>query len=464
MPQDVFNQLGQFFAELGYIVWNFIEPVWPILAFAILLPLAYSAWFAWRKFIYKKNIRYILLEIKMPREIKKNPKAMEQVFTAVHSLRNAPGTWLEKWWDGEVTRPYSFELVTFGGETHFYIRLYYKQKSLMEAAFLSYYPDLELVEVDDYVSRLPGNIDELQKQGYDLWGTEVILARESAYPIKAYEKFESPDEDKQYDTMSSYFELFSSLKKEEIICFQIIIAPKGHEWAERWQGLLQKLNERKSEAKEKLTTDVSFPGGFPGPLPKFDIKRAGEDDNTLFRTAFRTPGETDILKAVGNNLSKPAFDTLIRFVYLSPKTMYMDSIPRRGIRGILNQFTAIDLNSFDFNNPTAVGTGRVLLFHFPHVFPTKRSLSRKAKNLYNYINRVIPEENFIGRLITSRFFSWSFPSKRFEMNTECLATIFHPPTVLSLTAPHIERVESKKGGPPAGLAIFGSEESIEGLK
>jgi hypothetical protein len=50
------------------------------------------------------------------------------------------------------------------------------------------------------------------------------------------------------------------------------------------------------------------------------------------------------------------------------------------------------------------------------------------------------------------------------MNVEGLATLFHPPTSVVLTAPHIRRVESRKTGPPAGLAIFGEEGEIEKYK
>ena len=46
----------------------------------------------------------------------------------------------------------------------------------------------------------------------------------------------------------------------------------------------------------------------------------------------------------------------------------------------------------------------------------------------------------------------------------CLATVFHPPGYLALTGPHVKRVESRKGGPPAGLAIFGGEENVEKLQ
>ena len=47
------------------------------------------------------------------------------------------------------------------------------------------------------------------------------------------------------------------------------------------------------------------------------------------------------------------------------------------------------------------------------------------------------------------------------MNIECIATLFHIPTVIVLTAPHIKRNESKKAGPPAGIAIFGEDKELE---
>ncbi|HUX36026.1 MAG TPA: hypothetical protein VMV71_03275 [Candidatus Paceibacterota bacterium] len=456
--------LSQFLLFIGSLVWNFLAITWWFWLFIIIAALTHSAWFFWRKSIYKEETEFILLEIRIPREIQKNPRAMEQVLTAIHSLRNAPGTLAEKWWDGEITRWYSLEIVTFGGETHFYVRVYFKQKALMEAAFLSYYPDLELVEVEDYAQRLPQNVEEMHEQGYDIWGSDVVLSREAAYPIKTYTEFESPDENKQYDTMSSFLELFSSLKREEIIGFQILIAPTDQDWWKKWEGLLKKLSTKEEERK-KLGTATSFPSDIGiGVLPMFEVTRPDKDDMKFLKTAFRTPGETEILEAVGKNLSKPAFDTIIRFIYLSPKSMYMDSIPRRGVQGVLNQFSALNLNTLVRNDKTAVGAPRVLLFHFPYIFPKKRGDIKKARILHNYIKREIPEDEFIGKLMTSNIFNWNKHTKWFEMNTECLATIFHPPSIMSLTAPHIKRVESKKGGPPAGLAIFGGEENVEKLQ
>jgi len=464
MFSDFLQFLVHFLTSIGSFAWDFLALSWWLWAFAILAPMAHSLWFFWRKSIYKhEETQFILMEIRIPREIKKNPRAMEQVLASVYMFRNTPNTLAEKWWDGEVTRWITFEIVSFGGETHFYARAYWRQKALLQSAFLSYYPDLEIVEVDDYADKMPANMGELYKRGYDMWGTDIILKHEAAYPIKTYEDFEAQAEEKEYDTMASFLELFSSLKKEEIVAVQILIAPADPNWRERWEKLLDDLKNKKEGVK--MSTKTSFPKeGAIGILPMFEINKPGKDDFGLLKTAFRTPGETDILKAVGRNLSKPAFETMMRMIYLSPKSIFHDSFPRRGIRGVFNQFSALDLNSLVFNDRTSVSQPRVTFFYFPWIFPVIRSEYKKARVLHNYLHREILEEEFMGKVMTSAFFNWNFKAKNFDMNTECLATVFHPPGYLALTGPHIKRVESRKGGPPAGLAIFGGEENVEKLQ
>ena len=465
MSSDFSQFLAQFLASIGSFVWGFLAISWWLWAFIILASMAHSMWFFWRKSIYKnEETQFIVMEIRIPREIKKNPRAMEQVLTSIYMFRNTPNTLAEKWWDGEVTRWITFEVVSFGGETHFYARVYWRQKALLQSAFLSYYPDLEIVEVDDYVDKLPANMGELYKRGYDMWGTDIILKNKAAYPIKTYEDFEAQAEEKEYDTMASFLELFSALKREEIVAVQILIAPADPDWRKKWEGLLSKLKSNKEDAPKPGTT-TSFPTDYSfGPLPMFEVKVPGKDEMGFLKTAFRTPGETDVLKAVGRNLSKPAFDTMMRMIYLSPKSIFHDSFPRRGIRGVFNQFSALDLNSLVFNEKMSVSQPRVTFFWFPFIFPVVRSEYKKARVLYNYIHREILEEEFMGKVMTSAFFNWNFKAENFEMNTECLATVFPPPGYLALTGPHVKRVESRKGGPPAGLAIFGGEENVEKLQ
>lgn len=450
-------------SAIGSFLLGFLALSWWFWLFLLLLPVTISAWLHWRRELFKEDYQrnQVLLELKMPREILKNPRAMEQVLTGIYAMRNTATDLSEIWWEGEVTRWYSLEMASFGGEVHFYIRGFSKQKALIEAAFLSYYPDLEIEEVEDYINRIPRSLKELYAQGYDIWGTEMELDNEDAYPIKTYSEFESPDENKQYDTMSTYLEVLGKLRKEEFAAIQILIAPASPKWRDTWDGLVEELRARAAKQEKMMPkTAASFPGG---PLPALEVvsPQDSSEGNKFFRSFMRTPGETEVLEAVENNLSKPAFETLIRFIYLSPKVMFGDTYPRRGLAGIFKQFTALDLNSISWNSLTMT---RTKLWQWPYVFPKWRNEYRKDRVLWNYRKREMAPHTTVGRFATSYWLSWNFPTHNFHMNTECLATLFHPPTSFVLTAPHIKRVESRKAGPPAGTAVFGGEEEIEKFK
>lgn len=445
--------------ELAWNIPRFVLSVWWFWLFLVLLPLVESTWLAWRQKVFEHEMKWTMLEIFVPREVNKSPQAMEQVLMAFHSLRNAAGNFQEWYKDGEITRWFCLEMVSFGGEIHFYIRFYHKYRPLVEAAFFSYYPDIELVEVDDYITRFPTNMQECYRQGYDLWATDMVQARPAAYPIKTYREFESPDEDKQFDPISNFLEVLGQVKKEELVGLQILISPAEDSWHEEFDKLIEKIKESKSKTKKKkkVSTLVEFPGG---PLPQL-VPISGGEEEAKSSYLIRTPGETDVLEAVERNLSKKAFETMIRFVYLSPKSIFYDSFPRRGLAGAFNQYAATDLNYFRQNY--AVGT-RTLINNWPYIFPNWRNEYKKQRMLYNYREREMMPETFMGKLLSSYLFDWNFKAEKFLMTTQCIATLFHPPTAVVLTAPHIRRAEHRKAGPPSGLAIFGSEDDLDKFK
>ena len=50
-----------------------------------------------------------------------------------------------------------------------------------------------------------------------------------------------------------------------------------------------------------------------------DVEKKDDDkDKNNFASLFKTPRQTDILKAVEENLSRRAFDAVIRLLYFSP--------------------------------------------------------------------------------------------------------------------------------------------------
>lgn len=415
-------------------IFDFFLRTWWFWAFLILLPLTQSFWLYWKQEKFKNDIKWVLLELRIPREIDKSPKAMEQVFAAFHTLRNSPGNVREKYFDGEVTRSLALEFVSLGGEIHFYIRTYAKQRNVVEAAMFAYYSDVEIVEVDDYVDRLPRDLQEVYEQDQSVWGTEMILSKEQAYPIKTYPSFEDEEESRQLDPISTFLEVLGKIKKEEIVAIQFLTAPADKSWAEEGMELLEELIKPKT----------------------INVPSESEEGGDKKITITRTPGQTDVIEKIEANLSKPAFYTLIRLLYLSPKSLFSDSLTK-GLTGAFNQYSSLDLNSFRQNYGMST---RVDPWTFPHIFSKTRAEYRKQRIIYNYKRREVPPETWAGNFITSHFFN-SNHSKRFILNIEGLASLFHPPTKMVLTAPHIQKMESRKAGPPAGLPIFGEDEEIK---
>ncbi len=123
----------------------------------------------------------------------------------------------------------------------------------------------------------------------------------------------------------------------------------------------------------------------------------------------------------------------------------------KGIIGSLNQYAAPNLNMFTHNY--SVWT-LIKNYLFPYVYYPQRLEARKQRMLHNFRNRALPEKLAFGKFITSNIFDFNNKSKISILVTSELATLYHIPGGQVLTSPHIERAESKKMGPPAGLPIF----------
>lgn len=421
------------FPELARVLLS----IWWFWMFCALFPLFYDLWLHLKQEQFKQAIKWTLLELRIPRLVEETPQAMEQVLMAMHQLKNEPGDFVEKYVDGEVTRPFSFEIVSFGGEVHFYVRTYAKQRPLVEAAFFSYYPDVEIVEVEDYIDRFPKTVTETYQNRQDLYGIELKLEKHQAYPIRTYPAFETADPDKQLDPISALLEFLAKIKKEEIVGIQIVAAPSSAGWL-----------------KDKETTDLLE----KLKNPNADKEKVDEKGNIIKFPKILTPGESDVLKAVEKNLSKPFYDTVIRLVYFSPAEMFWDTYPKRALLGSFNQYSAANLNSFKANNDVQTKTR---VWDYPHVFGGVRVEYRKQRLLHWYRTRAVPPETYWGKWYMSYRYASAFVSKRYPLNVEAIATIFHPPTEFVLTAPHIKRVEARKAGAPAGLPIYGEEDVLE---
>ncbi len=419
-----------------------VRDFWPLWLFIALVFIAPGLWKAYIQEHYKRSIKWVLFELRIPREVRKTPKAMEQVFAAIHSVQNSASDLQEEWWDGEVPMWFSCEAVSFGGEVHFYMRVPVVRRRHIEAALYAHYSDIEIVEVEDYIDRLPPAMSGLLDAGYKLFGNEFILVNKDVYPITTYVDYEAVAEEKELDPVSALLETLSRIKPQEHLWLQILVRPKVDEYITKWH-----------EEGEKEINMIKETTG----KRKIFSQQFGE-----FIMIDRSPGDVEMMKSIERNISKPAFDVVIRQLYIATKDIYSATFGRRSIRMALNQYASETFNKFKYN---VSAWTLAKIWYYPFIFPKRRARARQERIYYNYRNRNMYQETFSGTLLNMRLFNWGFKprrmSKKLSLNTEELATIYHLPTYIVLTGPLIKREEAKKMGPPAGLPIYGEGDSEE---
>ena len=167
----------------------------------------------------------IMLEIRIPKEILKPTRAMETVLNSMRQTIYAPPDWYEKWIDGQVQLSYAFEIVSIGGEPHFFVRTPADIRDSVEAALYSQYPDAEISEAPDYVKMVP---QDIPNKDWDLWGADYRLLKPNAYPIKTYRDFETEHEakeEKRVDPIAGLLESMAKIQPGEQLWIQIVAEP-----------------------------------------------------------------------------------------------------------------------------------------------------------------------------------------------------------------------------------------------
>lgn len=428
------------------VVFTVMLQFWWLLAFLVLSFAAPSFWLTYVQTYYKKNNAYMLIELHLPREVKRSPRAMEQVFTAIHGIKNSPSNFEEKWWQGEVPLWFSCEIASFGGEVHFYMQIPAKHRNMIEAALYAHYPDIEVSEVkEDYIYRMPPTWPELEARGYNIFGNELILDRKKGdvYPIRTYEDFEEQVEEKQLDPISSVLETLVKIKPQEQLWLQIIIRPLVDDtWKKKGEQVMKDLKEKVG----RRTVQTAF----------------GE-----YVAIDRSPGEVETMKAIDKKLEKPGFQTLIRYIYIAPRGIFNANFGQRGLFTAMNQYMSESLNKFGHN---VKAWTRASFWYWPYFFPQKRAAARKERIYANYRARKMYGETTLSAVFEVKFFHFGLAARewgQFVMTNAELATIYHIPTFAVLTGPIVKRVEARKVGPPAGLPIYGQEgeeEKLPGMK
>lgn len=418
----------------------FLRPWWWVFAplfLAMETKVLYRWWIRW-DYNYAKT-KWVTLEVITPKEILVPPKAMEDVFSVMWGPLYGPANWRETWLEGAGDSFMSWELASIEGNLHYYMRVTTDHRLSLETILYSHYPDLEIHEVPDYTRNVPQNIPNAE---WDVYGEDFITPAASAYPIKTYEKFFEPQgerisaEEKRIDPISSLLELMSKMGPGEQFWLQFVTTSIQEEgWIHEGKKIVNKIAGRPDKHKKTITDEIfevvlNFVFG-PEKVGKdeykmIEIGKSEEGDREL----LITPGEREIVTEIENKLKKQVFRTSIRGVYVAKRENWK---PGNRIlpRAYFSHFQTQHMNHLRFSTTTRPKTHYVFRRRIPYL--------RTRRMFRNYVLR----------------FPSFFPDLEKEvpiLNGEEMATIYHFPIKISgLVLPTMERVDSKKGGPPPNL-------------
>lgn len=355
---------------------------------AIALVLAFFAWQNRRKTSYVISREFVILQIKIPKTNDKNPTAAEMMFATLHGIRK-PGN--ETVFEGSLQDHISFEIVADMNTISFFVWTPKHLKDFVEGQIYAQYPSANIKEVEDYARKI--------EPGMHASGAEIFLERPDYLPIKTFANF-------QVDPLAGITGVLAKLDDEqERIWIQILTQPASDKWKRKGLNWIA--------AKKGGTSTINFenwkkkifmaPFHFLGEI----ISAAATGPSEPATPKSMNVEDESRVSAIEEKSEKLGYKVVIRLMYLSKN----HSKTRERIQaalGAFKQFNTTNLNGFK---------GRNIIND--HLF------------LSDYQNRL-----FIG--------------KKFHLNIEELASIYHLPHT-SVETPHINWTTSKTGEPPTVL-------------
>lgn len=415
-------------AEILFKIGSLFLSLWWLWLPVFLLAILIDLWVSYLKTKAVKAIKWILLEIKIPRDIERTPKAMEQIFAGLHGVQTSI-KFLDTYWRGKIEEWFSLEIVGLNEGVSFFIRLPEQFRNLVEAQVYAQYPVAEINEVLDYLLPFEKKIPSKET---DLVGVSLQLAREDFYPIRTYPQFEEREEGQRVDPLASFLEILSHLRPGESIFIQYLVRPSDDKWKEKGEEQVNKLVGKKTEKKKTFFQEIW--GGLEEFLqnlsrglsvyPKWQTKK---EEKTVAQTTILSPTEKGVSEGIDMKMTKLAFKTAIRFIYLGRSEVF-NRANVAALMGAFKQFNTLHLNAFKPNGKAGISARQPL--------KKRREFLKKKAFLERFIKRSWPSD----------------PEKNFVLNIEELATIYHFP-ILTVKTPSLKRIESKKGEPPVGLPV-----------
>jgi hypothetical protein len=382
----------------------------------------------------------VLLEMKVPRDISKSPRAMEVALTNLW-ISSGETTFIDRGWKGQVRPYFALEIASFGGDIHFYVWCWGNYRNFVEQAIYGQYPEVELYEVEDYASKFvldpkkhwcfatdwrkepPGNYGEYGS-GFD---------RIDAFPLKTYIDYEldkDPKEEFKVDPLGTVLEFMGSLKPDEQIWVSLVIRRCGKYNIFNTKERDNEWRDMTKEEVEKVRTKAAL---VPKNVLETEMKKVDldpeEDRPPQIRPSWM---QNQLMQSMERNLSKLPFEFVGHGVYITTGE----------IRGPF--FTSVRWMWKPFGNPNFSSYLRPRRWHNPFDYPWQ--------DWNGYRRNTVMPERFLDCYRRRGGFHtpWIIPTN--ILTVEELATIWHPPS-RTVEVPGLERIPATKAAPPANLPM-----------
>jgi len=413
----VFHYIGLSQSKIVSFVFA-LAPIWlPLMSFLIF----FHVYMVMVGTKFRLNSGRTIYEIILPPEVFKSPEAMENVFTQIYNAAT-PDNLMETYLDGKRPLPYTFELVSRGGDVHFYATIPNKFIYGFTDNIYAQYPGVELKKLEvDYAAEIPKDL-----KGWSFMSFHFSKKKSEVYPIKTYIDFgldKLPKEEEKVDPMTPMLEMLAGIRPNQQMWIQIIC--KAHREQSFKNGQLKSAETWEKDVEAEIDNIMKRDPKTKGPLASGDAS----DFDGMPRI---TSGERDNIEVMERNMGKVAFESAIRVVYLSNKEGDYDG-------GLFSRFIRTFAQT-EIKGRNGLGVRWRTDFNYNFISDPfgKKVPSLKRHELKEYKQRQLhPKTGGMHFKI---------------MTTEELATIFHLPGSVALT-PTLNRVTSTRSEAPSNLPI-----------
>ncbi len=441
------------------LIWQFILEVWyqlsiapnPFIAALILfvnglwIPFIVMLWGAgkimwqdWRQTLHHiRTRRFIILAIDVPRDNNQSPLAVENIFTHLHGILPGSNNMYENWWEGKTVDYFSVELVSIEGYVQFLVYTQEEYRDIVESAFYAQYPDAEITQVEDYVYGQNEEFRDLTfpSEKYDIFGTEFVLAKNQAFPIRSWRTFEHTMSQELKDPMASLLENMNKIGPGEQMWLQWVITPEyDYKWQPQAENVALGIAGKKVEVKQDridkgVGSMVKWLDAFGAvAFPFYTKTESVKEEDMPSLMLHLTPGEQQKIEAIQLKADKVGFWSKFRFVYIGEKAVFSKARGVAPMMGSLKQLSSANTNSLNMHKWTKTSG-------IDYWMVEKRMAYRKNNILRAYQDR-----------------SRASGSSGVVFNTEELATMYHFPTE-TVKAPLVSRTQSKRSSAPVSLPL-----------